>query len=93
VVLLDVILGYGAHPDPASELAPAIEQAIATARAAGRSLAVVVSLCGAAGDPQGLAAQRARLEAAGAAVRARNVDAARLAASLALGREGTEVGL
>ena len=24
IILLDVVLGYGAHPDPASELAPAI---------------------------------------------------------------------
>ncbi len=27
VILLDVVLGYGAHPDPASELGPAISQA------------------------------------------------------------------
>ena len=27
VILLDVVLGYGAHPDPASELAPAIAAA------------------------------------------------------------------
>ncbi len=27
VIMLDVVLGYGAHPDPASELAPAIHQA------------------------------------------------------------------
>jgi FdrA protein len=85
VVLLDVVLGYGAHPDPAGELAPAIERARATARDAGRTLAVVMSLCGAAGDPQGLAAQRARLEAAGAAVYSRNADAAGAAAALASG--------
>ena len=85
VVLLDVILGYGAHPGPGCGLGPAIERATAAAGAAGRSLRVVVSLCGTAGDPQGLAAQRARLAAAGAAVRARNLDAARLAAHLAGG--------
>ena len=27
VILLDVVLGHGAHPDPAVELAPAIAQA------------------------------------------------------------------
>jgi FdrA protein len=91
VVLLDVILGYGAHADPAGELGPAIERASSAAGAAGRALAVVVSLCGAAGDPQGLAGQRARLEAAGARVRARNLEAAELAASLALGRQPAEV--
>ena len=32
LILLDVVLGYGSHPDPASELAPAIESAIKSAR-------------------------------------------------------------
>jgi FdrA protein len=70
VLLLDVVLGYGAHPDPASELAPAIE---------GVDKHVIVALCGAAGDPQGLDAQRERLEAAGAVVTRSNAVAARLA--------------
>ncbi|MEZ4682241.1 MAG: hypothetical protein R2932_49355 [Caldilineaceae bacterium] len=38
VILLDVVLGDGAHPDPASELAPAIADAILTAEEAGRQL-------------------------------------------------------
>ncbi len=28
VIMLDVVIGYGAHPDPASELGNAIEEAI-----------------------------------------------------------------
>src|SRR5215213_6005360 len=32
VVLLDVVLGYGAHPDPAGELAPLVERALADRR-------------------------------------------------------------
>ena len=91
VVLLDVVLGYGAHLDPAGELAPAIERARATARDAGRALAVVVSLCGTARDPQGLAAQRRRLEAAGAQVHSRNAHAAVVAAALARGLPAPEV--
>jgi FdrA protein len=70
VLLLDVVLGYGAHPDPASELAPVIE---------GLDKHVIVALCGAAGDPQGLDAQRSTLEAAGAVVTRSNAHAARLA--------------
>ena len=70
VLLLDVVLGYGAHPDPAGELAPVI---------AGLDAHVIVALCGAAGDPQGLDAQRARLEEAGAVVTRSNAHAARLA--------------
>ena len=80
VVLVDVVLGYGAHPDPAGELAPLIEQALA-GRPGG--LSVVVSLCGAAGDPQGLDGQAAALRAAGALVTRSSAQAARLALAAA----------
>ncbi len=68
VLLLDVVLGDGAHPDPASELAPAIEQARARAAEAGRTLPVLVILVGTDADPQGLDSQAERLRAAGADV-------------------------
>jgi FdrA protein len=80
VVLLDVVLGYGAHPGPAGELAPLIEQALA-GRPGG--LSVVVSLCGAAGDPQGLDGQAAALRAAGALVTRSSARAAGLALTAA----------
>jgi FdrA protein len=80
VVLLDVVLGYGAHPDPAGGLAPLVERALADRP--GR-LSVVVSLCGAAGDPQGLDAQAAALRAAGALVTRSSAQAARLALAAA----------
>jgi FdrA protein len=80
VVLLDVVLGYGAHPDPAGELQEHIEQALAD-RPGG--LSVVVSLCGAAGDPQGLDGQAATLRAAGALVTRSSAQAARLALAAA----------
>ncbi|MFQ5896542.1 MAG: hypothetical protein ACE5JJ_12135, partial [Nitrospinota bacterium] len=76
-ILLDVVLGYGAHEDPAGELAPAIEEA----RAGGA--AVVVSLIGTEGDPQSLSAQREKLKRAGAVVFSRNDRAARAAVALA----------
>lgn len=62
-ILLDVVLGEGAHPDPASELAPAIE-AIKAAREIG-ILAIVV---GSDEDPQVAPDQEERLRAAGAVV-------------------------
>jgi FdrA protein len=77
VVLLDVVLGHGAHPDPAAELAPAI----AAARASGR-IAVVVSLIGATSDPQDLGRQAAALQSAGAEVFASNAAATRFACDL-----------
>jgi FdrA protein len=81
VILLDIVLGFCAHPNPASVHVPAISQARATAAAAGRSLPVIISLCGTEGDPQRLSMQRKALEAAGALVYESNVAAARAAAS------------
>lgn len=81
VILLDVVLGHGAHPDPASELAPAITAALA-GRESG-DLAVVISLIGARSDPQGLTAQANALARAGAHVFASNAQAARFASLLA----------
>jgi FdrA protein len=88
VVLLDVVLGYGAHPDPAGELAPLVRDALA--ERAG-PLSVVVSLCGAAGDPQGLDGQAAALRAAGALVTRSAAQAARLALA-AVGLEAGATG-
>src|SRR5215472_14846922 len=85
VVMLDVVLGHGAHPDPASELAPAIGAAMAS-RAGRDSVAVVVSLIGTSSDPQGRDDQAAALAAAGAHVFASNAEAARFACDLIEGR-------
>ncbi|MEA1902293.1 MAG: FdrA family protein [Actinomycetota bacterium] len=76
VILLDVVLGHGAHPDPASELAPVID----IARAEGP--AVVVSLCGTTDDPQDRERQARLLNEAGASVWLSNAAAARHAVSL-----------
>ena len=83
VVLLDVVLGYGAHADPAGELVGAIQAARDTARNEGREFAVVASVCGTPGDPQGSATQESRLAAAGVIVAASNARAARIAARIA----------
>ena len=67
-ILLDVVLGEGAHPDPAAELAPAIDEARAAAARDGRDLAVIALLVGTDEDPQGLERQAAALGEAGAQV-------------------------
>jgi FdrA protein len=82
VILLDVVLGYGSHPDPASELAPAIAGAIATAKEAGRHLAVVAIVVGTDEDPQGLESQIEQLKAVGAWVDTRNDVAIRYAGQI-----------
>jgi FdrA protein len=92
VILLDVVLGSGSNADPAGAMVPAIEAARATAEAAGRRLAVVASVCGTDGDPQGLAAQEAALERAGVVLAASNARAARVAAVIARRLAGLSVG-
>jgi FdrA protein len=79
VVLLDVVLGYGSHSDPAGELSPVLEAARTVAARAGRELIVLASVCGTSGDPQGLADQESRLAAAGVLLAPSNAGAARLA--------------
>ncbi|HEV8440396.1 MAG TPA: acyl-CoA synthetase FdrA [Methylomirabilota bacterium] len=83
VILLDVILGYGAHADPAEALIPAIEGARRHAARGSRALAVVASVCGTEADPQGLSRQEAKLAAAGVILAPSNAQAARLAGVLA----------
>lgn len=81
VLLLDVVLGHGAHPDPVGDILPAID---AVRRA--RPLVVVASVCGTEADPQRRGAQVAALARAGVLVMPSNAQAARLAARIAAGR-------
>lgn len=83
VILLDVVLGYGAHPDPGGELAPVLAKARAAARKGGRNLALVGFVCGTEEDTQGLARQEKVLRAAGMLLTESNAQAARLAAAIA----------
>ena len=79
VVLFDVVLGLGAHEDPAGEAAKAIERA----RESSPDVLFIGSVTGTEGDPQGLNAQRARLKEAGAMVADTHLEAC-LAAAAAL---------
>jgi FdrA protein len=63
VLLIDVVLGEGSHPDPASELAPVLKEVIEK-----HSVEVVAVLVGTDEDPQGYQAQREQLTGAGAVV-------------------------
>ncbi|MFQ5747254.1 MAG: acyl-CoA synthetase FdrA [Gemmatimonadota bacterium] len=64
IILLDVVLGDGAHPDPAAELAPAIAAALEPRG----DLEIAALVVGTEADPQDLGAQIERLERAGAGV-------------------------
>jgi FdrA protein len=82
VILLDLVLGYGSHADPAAELAPAIAQAIADARIAGRHLEVIVAVIGTEDDPQNLERQLSLLHEAGAQVTTHHAEAVMRAGEL-----------
>ena len=83
VLLLHVILGYGAHMDPAGAVAPTLREAMDRAAADGRQLAILAHVVGTPADPQGLAHQEDTLRAAGAHLFSSNHHAA-VAASLLL---------
>jgi FdrA protein len=72
VILLDIILGYGAHLDPAAHVAGIL------ARRDGSPL-VIASVVGTDGDPQPRADQVRTLAEAGVIVAASSADAAEMA--------------
>ena len=63
IILLDVVLGDGAHPDPASELGPVVKEVVQ-----GKRLEVVAIVIGTEDDPQNLQSQIDQLRDAGAMV-------------------------
>lgn len=68
VILFDLVLGEGAHPDPASELAPVIAEIHQQASQSNRALEFVCIVIGTEDDPQDLAHQIEQMQAVGAAV-------------------------
>jgi FdrA protein len=72
VILLDVVLGYGCHPDPGAELSGVIRQA-------SRAVSVVCSITGTNQDPQNRGRVEASLRRAGAIVMPSNAAACKLA--------------
>ena len=80
VLLADLVLGTGSHPNPAEPLAAGFEQARAHAAASGRTLVGVASVVATSGDGQGLTRQIEQLESAGFVVLPTNAEAARFAA-------------
>lgn len=82
VILLDFLLGYALHEDPAGVLAPTIAAERAAAAKEGRSLNVVAYICGTDLDPQIFCEQKKKLEDAGVFVADSNESAARFAVEI-----------
>lgn len=78
VLLVDCVLGYGAHRDPGGHIARLVSD-----RPTGGPT-IIASVTGTEGDPQGLSMQSARLAAAGIHVAPSNAAAARMAVGIAV---------
>lgn len=83
VILLDIVLGYGSHEDPAGAILPAIEEAKNIAKTDGRHISFIASVCGTEEDPQSLEKQEKKLKEAGVVIMSSNAQAARIAAFIA----------
>ncbi len=82
VILLDVVLGYGGHEDPAGVLAPAIRESKSAAARHGRHLPIVCFVCGTEEDPQILSVQGGKLIHEGVLLAPSSAAAATLAAEI-----------
>ena len=76
VVLLDVVIGYGSHSDPAGEITSVLNDVPRESRPT-----IIASVTGTDADPQSRSMQIAKLQAEGIQVAQSNARAARLAAS------------
>ncbi|MDF2485104.1 MAG: FdrA family protein [Herbinix sp.] len=77
IIMVDCVIGYGSHDNPAKELSDSIRVAKVSAEAEGRHLLVVASVCGTEGDPQSLSRTQRQLMDAGAVVLPSNAQATR----------------
>jgi succinyl-CoA synthetase alpha subunit len=88
VVLFDVVLGYGASPDPTTGLIGVVGAARAQAKAGGRQAALVAHVCGTDLDPQNRTGVVAALKSAGVLVASSNAEAAAWSAAIVAARGG-----
>jgi len=83
VIMLDFVLGYGAHPDPVGVHADAIKRAINIARSSGGDLVILAHVVGSEEDPQIASAQEDMLKKLGVIVLPTNATMAISAAMIA----------
>lgn len=80
VVLVDLVIGYGAHVDPAGQLAEVLAKVLAAGDKS--KTQVIASVTGTEADPQTRSRQVAKLEAAGVIVAPSNAHACELALAI-----------
>lgn len=86
IILMDFILGFGSHPDPAEEMIPYIRKVREITTQDGRYICMISSVCGTEADPQGLIEQEKKLREEGVIIMPSNAQAVRLAAEIVLSR-------
>ncbi|MBN2002969.1 MAG: acyl-CoA synthetase FdrA [Anaerolineae bacterium] len=79
IIFLDIVLGYGVHPDPAGAAVEAIQEAQVLLKEKKRDILFIASVCGTPDDPQDVVTQETTLEQAGVIVLPSNAAATRLA--------------
>ena len=80
VILIDVVLGYGAHSDPAAAMTPALAEARSINS---KSMPIIVGfICGTEADPQNIGKQKSALIDNGVLVASCNAEAVRLASKI-----------
>lgn len=82
VVIVDVVLGYGSHQDPAGALIPALLDIKNAAKKRGGYLPIIASITGTQADFQNFKAQKDKLEEAGCVVMPSNYQASMLAVKI-----------
>lgn len=82
VILMDFVLGYGAHLDPVGEMLPSIEKAKEILKKQGKEVIWVAYVCGTEGDPQGFRDQEKKLMEAGFIIMPSNAQAVRLVSKM-----------
>lgn len=82
VMLLDLVLGYGSHADPAGAILESLERAKRRAEQRGGHLSIVTSITGTEADYQDIVQQKQKLEHIGCVVMPSNYQASMLACEL-----------
>ncbi len=79
VMMLDMVLGYGSHPNPTGAILDSLKKAKEKAAARGGYLSIIASITGTDGDFQNVDAQRRQFESIGCVVMPSNYQASMLA--------------
>jgi FdrA protein len=90
VILLDVVLGFGSHENPAKDLAVAISEARQATKT--NEPIFIGFVCGTKNDPQSLEIQESMMSEVGVLLMESNAQAARLAGDMIL-QQNSEIAI